>query len=107
MILTIIVGLIVLFMFLNYYARKRNNPSSLKVAETIERFINGTGATWEWDDFISVPIKDPELDKIRSNCSRLPEEYPPTRKGEYTSERGVDVLKGYIKQLRDRGTKLP
>ena len=35
------------------------------VAETIATFIDGTGGTWDWDDFTSSRLSDPTLDGIR------------------------------------------
>ena len=71
-----------------------------ELADIIERFINGKGSDWEWDDFISVPIKDPELEKIRIRCLNLDKEFPAKRSGEYTSESGLKVLQEYAKRLR-------
>jgi hypothetical protein len=39
--------------------------SANEVAGFIRDFIEGTGGEWDWDDFICVPIKAPELDSIR------------------------------------------
>lgn len=102
MIPIIIIAVVILFMVLHYSSRKKNKANPLEIADIIERFINGRGSSWEWDDFISVPIKDPELDKIREHCSRLPNEFPPSKKGEYISEEGLEVLKQYVKQLKEK-----
>jgi len=36
-----------------------------EVADYIENFLNGNGGPWDWDDFTSVRIDDPELDQVR------------------------------------------
>lgn len=42
-----------------------------EVANIIEHFVDGTGGGWDWDDFTSVRIEDPELDAIRQRCCDL------------------------------------
>jgi hypothetical protein len=58
--------------------------SADEVAGFIRDFIDGTGGEWDWDDFISVPIKAPELDSIRAEASMV--ELP-------LSTAGIDELK--------------
>ena len=40
-----------------------------EVANIIEKFLDGTGGDWEWDDFTSLRIKDPALEAIRIKCA--------------------------------------
>ena len=49
-----------------------------EVADIIEQFLDGTGGRWDWDDFTSVKIVDPDLDTIRVRCIELHDEtaYP-------------------------------
>ena len=42
-----------------------------EVADIIEQFVDGTGGRWDWDDFTSTKIADPELDAIRVRCIEL------------------------------------
>jgi hypothetical protein len=58
--------------------------SADEVAGFIRDFIDGTGGEWDWDDFISVPIKAPELDSIRAEASIVELPLSPT---------GIDELK--------------
>ena len=58
--------------------------SADEVAGFIRDFIKGTGGEWDWDDFICVPIKAPELDSIRAETSMV--ELP-------LSTAGIDELK--------------
>lgn len=75
------------------------NPTD--VANIIERFIEGKGTDWEWDDFISIRIHDSELDKIRIRCSQLDKEFPADKPGLYTNEQGIEVLRNYVRYLRE------
>ncbi|PVM73844.1 hypothetical protein [Caulobacter radicis] len=36
-----------------------------EVAGILRVFIDGTGGSWDWDDFESTPITDPRLDELR------------------------------------------
>jgi hypothetical protein len=50
---------------------KYTNTSAEDVAGFIQDFIEGTGGDWDWDDFISVSIKDPKLESIRKQASMI------------------------------------
>ena len=41
---------------------------ALEVAATIRAFLEGTGSDWDWDDFTSLPLRDPQLDSIRKQA---------------------------------------
>lgn len=98
--LVVIIAIVLFFIGLSYLTKRYNRMSSYKVADIIERFIEGKGSELDWDDFISSPISDPKLDKIRIRCSQLSEEFPPTQPNKYTSEDGIKVLKQYVIDLR-------
>ena len=74
--------------------------STDEVARYIEDFVNGTGGRWDWDDFICVPIADPELDTIRDLAARLPDLYPPRQPGHYCGEEGMAELVRILEALR-------
>jgi len=40
-----------------------------EVAGFLGDFIEGTGGDWDWDEFETVPITDPELDLIRQEAA--------------------------------------
>ncbi len=90
------------FRFLTFLTRRHNKVSPRQVADWIENFLEGKGGSWDWDDFISLPINDPELDKIRLRCCDLSEEFPPGENEDYCSEEGVRVMREYIRQLRQQ-----
>jgi hypothetical protein len=71
-----------------------------EVAKFLEDFLNGSGPKWEWDDFLSTPLADPELEKIRERCGHLDLEFPPATPGAFTSDRGLAVIRSYADQLR-------
>lgn len=52
--------------------KEKRSPS--EVATYLGHFIEGGGEAWDWDDFTSVPIADPQLDHIRRRAAaiRLP-----------------------------------
>jgi hypothetical protein len=50
--------------------KKTRDRSAEEVAQYLRNFINGEGENWDWDDFESVPITDPELDRIRKEAAR-------------------------------------
>lgn len=35
------------------------------MAAIIRAFLDGTGGQWDWDDFTSCALSDPDLDDIR------------------------------------------
>jgi hypothetical protein len=58
------------------YAFKRSvdsapQPSRSDVVRIISDFVDGKSGEWDWDDFTSCPLKDPELDKVRRECTGL------------------------------------
>jgi hypothetical protein len=71
-----------------------------EVAGIIEQFLDGAGAKWDWDDFCSIEIDDPELDHIRVQCSTVSSTFPPTEKGHFCSSPGYDYLRGIARDLR-------
>lgn len=71
-----------------------------EMADTIERFVQGICSRWDWDDFCTAPIIDPQLDTIRLRCVDLPEEFPATQKGHYCSEAGFEALREMVSELR-------
>lgn len=42
-----------------------------EVAAVLKNFIDGTDEKWDFDDFTNIPIKDPDLDAIRTQVASL------------------------------------
>jgi hypothetical protein len=74
-----------------------------QVSKFLEDFLNGAGPKWEWDDFLSTPVADTELEKIRERCRHLDLEFPPNKPSAFCSDQGFTVIRGFVDQLR-RGT---
>jgi hypothetical protein len=71
-----------------------------EVAEYIDRFLSGTGEKWDWDEFTSFPIDDPELEEIRVRAGELPDRYPPDQAGYYCNDQGLRLLEQIAQSLR-------
>ena len=50
-----------------------------EIADLIVRFVDGSVGDHEWDDFISVRFKDPEIEAIRIKVLKIEAEYPPPK----------------------------
>ena len=72
-----------------------------EVIDVIERFLsNASRHSWEWDDFVSVPLDDARLDRVRQTCELTHTKYPPALGAGYTSEDGLVVIQELLKDLR-------
>lgn len=63
------------------------------VADYLEKFIAETEGPWDWDDFCSIPIADPNLDNIRLQACGYS---PPGG----LSEAGRDELRRLLAEVR-------
>jgi hypothetical protein len=87
--------------------REANHTLYLTIADLLDRFVNDEVSPYEWDDFVSVPEKDPLLEAIRFECASLPERFPPRSQTEYCGE-GCDArLHELSALLRARATTEP
>jgi hypothetical protein len=48
------------------------HQQALHIARTIRAFLDGSGGDWDWDDFTSCPIRNPQLDSIRLRAGAVP-----------------------------------
>lgn len=77
------------------------NLTKEEVAQILQDFLDGTGNPWAWDDFtLGMTLVDTDLDTIRIKCLGLGEEFPPENRNEYCNERGRQVMRDYVRQLR-------
>ena len=77
------------------------DPSRAEIAKTITDFIEGRGGEYDWDDFTTYPLKDPDLEKIRKECYEVCVRFPRRTKTEWCSDEGRDELQ----RIRDRVLK--
>lgn len=73
--------------------------SADEVRRYVTDFLEGRGSRWQWDDFISVPLDDPELEAIRRLCGSVRDRFPPTSPGHYCSEEGFNELRRLVRLL--------
>jgi hypothetical protein len=75
--------------------------SAEEVANVLERFVEGTGRHWEWDDYsLGMSFKDKRLEEIRVRCVGLSFEFPPDGPGKYCNEQGIQVIRNFVQELR-------
>ena len=70
-----------------------------EVATLIKTFLDDSCGEWDWDDFLSVKQKDPEIEKIRLFCAQISDLFPPTKNGEYCNEEGTLALQNFAQAL--------
>jgi hypothetical protein len=77
--------------------------TNAEVREIIINFLDGTGGRWDWDDFISRRIQDPQLEAIRQQAAELPDHYPPDLPNLYSNADGKRALRELAESLKDPG----
>jgi hypothetical protein len=68
------------------FAGKRD-ASIEEVIQVFRAHLHGGGGSWDWDDFISVPIKNPALESIRARACDLDDP---------TSDQSLRVIEGLL-----------
>jgi hypothetical protein len=94
--------LIPLVPFLLFLRRKKSSATATDVADTLKAFLDGRLGGVDWNDFVRTPMADPALEVIRARCASLPEEFPPTERGQWCGEGGLEVVRGYLAHLTPR-----
>jgi hypothetical protein len=80
---------------------KKYKLSREEVAKILQDFLDGTGKTLAWDGFtLGMSFEDEYLENLRLRCANLSREFPPWHPNEYCNERGREVIRQYIKELR-------
>ena len=71
-------------------------------ADLIEAFIAGDPrlGPWDWDDFICVRHRDPELESVRRRINQIAFDNPATQNGWFCSQQGFDLMRELAKQIR-------
>lgn len=77
-----------------------------EMADVIERFVDGTSAPWEWEEyFLTAKYKDPLLRQVQQRVLAASFEFPPGAEGGYTNSEGLAVLRGLADQLRSEARR--
>ncbi len=92
-----------LFHCMNVVTRRRNKRTAAEVAVFIENFLERRGSEWDWDEFLTLPIHDPHLDRIRERCRDLPRVFPSLDKKDYCSEAGLLEMRRMVIGLKAAG----
>ncbi len=91
--LTFGIAVLLCIFFLNMRRTSRKDSSREKIARTIGDFIEGKGLPDDWDDFTSIPLKDPELDRIREACVEVGFSFPAKKSNAWCSPEGIAELR--------------
>jgi hypothetical protein len=70
-----------------------------EVAREIEKFLNGDGGAYDWDDFVSIPIRDERLNAIRIECAEPRDMNPPDNCRQYCGEQGLKRPREILRDL--------
>ena len=71
-----------------------------QVVLEIDKFLAVEGGAYDWVNFCSIRIDDPELNNVRILCADLPIAYPPVSGGQYCADEGLDELLKIANELR-------
>lgn len=73
------------------------------VAQILEDFLEGSRvSSYSWDGFtLGMSFADEALEGIRIRCAGLGEEFPSEDATEYCNEQGREVIRGYVRELRN------
>lgn len=85
---------------LSMTSKRRNRRTAAEVADFIENFLEGRDGPWDWDEFLTIPIADPDLDRVRERCLELPKVYPAPKGGGFCSEDGIAEMRRMVEALR-------
>ena len=77
------------------------NRTRTDIASLIERYLDGKTRKMEWDDFLTIRITSPDLDKLRIVCGRLPLRFPDKRGSAYANAEGLQFLRILAFRLRN------
>ncbi len=68
--------------------------SAAEVSEIIERFLDNVPSEYEWDDFTSIPIKNPFLNGVRLLCAHADSAFPSEPgSGKYCNDKGAELMR--------------
>jgi len=80
----------------------KDRDDYLYTALTIENFLDGKGADWDWDSYLSTRFCDSYLQEVQMRMNGMSNEFPPQQTGSYCGSEGFKVMRGCVDQLRQR-----
>lgn len=94
--------LFILIKPLNWWERRKGprlGPAEL--AEQLKKFLETQDSEHdlEWDEFECVPIRDPDLDRIREHCVELSYKQAAISQESYFASEDEAAVRKYIRQL--------
>jgi hypothetical protein len=82
-------------------ASDKDPLSRAEVADLLEKFLDGTGGRWDYDDFTQgMKFQDPLIQEIQSESADISKNYPPEKRTGFSNEEGLKVLRGFVDRLR-------
>jgi hypothetical protein len=83
-----------------------NSAAYLDVADILESFVEGRGGRWDWDAYITTMVfKDAFLQEVQNRMVHLSDEFPAEKGMGYCSPEGIQVIRDYAKQLRNKASE--
>jgi hypothetical protein len=71
-----------------------------ELSRTIGSFLDGSCGEWDWDDFISIRSKIPEIQLIKDFCADSSFLYPPVKTGHWCNKLGLQRLAELSRLIR-------
>ena len=68
--------------------------------KVLEEFLEGAGEEWDFDDWISIPSKFDEIEKIKSRVWEIAKGYPDKIDGGFCNEIGTAKIREIIASLK-------
>jgi hypothetical protein len=78
-----------------------------EAATVIDRFIDGTGGPWDWDDFISTRHRDVVVKRAAEVGVAVGKLYPADTRGSYCGSSGLELLRTLANSLRETPSTQP
>jgi hypothetical protein len=73
-----------------------------EVVREIKKFLDGIGGAYDWDDFLSILVRDKRLNAVRIECAELRDKYPPIDCRQYCDDRGLERLHEIVEELETK-----
>ena len=99
------IAAVVAILIFKRHCDRMPDPSIEEIIKTISDFIEGKGGEWDWDDFTTIPLRNPDLERIRKECFEIHYKYPDKDKSLYCGPEGIESLKNLLLQLRQMPNK--